>query len=356
MTERVENTVFKERVRLYAEILNHLFDCSLFMRTDALFEFVCVLVRAEGIHGPDWDPWYESQETLDDLGNLATLDLPTALFPDPSRTRVRLSLLSYCHLTEMGFPYALVANLLRVRLGMKYNVAPFGDLYTPIGRKNSGPLQRMQPPSPRKKLNRIKELAERAKLTEVSQAFESIYDRVIRNAVYHSDYTLSHGEFRLLSDFHPSKKHGHSSPVIEWDELSELFTNTFAFHSALFSLYERCRKSFGDFTHSFIPYDGHYKGVLQLVFDQEQRLVGFRVYWPNGTLGEYSRTKDGSVGVNTMFDRDGSVNFMVGIYASNRSAFSPLVEQGHEPVYPMIPGTNCRPHWPDDHKVYKLTS
>jgi hypothetical protein len=354
MTERSEDTVFKERVRYYAEILNPLFDSSLFMTTDALFEFVCVLVRPSGIMGPEWDPWYESQDILDDLGNLATLDLPTALFPDPARTRVRLSLLSYCHLTEMDFPYALVANLLRIRLKLKYHVAPFGDLYTAVDKKNPSPLQRMRPPSPRKKLDRIKKLADGAKLGGVSHAFESIYDRAVRNAVYHSDYTLSHGQLRLLGDFHLSKTKGYSSPVIEWDELAELFTNTFAFHTALFSLYDRCRKSFGDFVNAFVPYDGHYKGVLQLVFDDEQRLMGFRVYWPNGTLGQHSRTKDGSIGVNTRFDPDGSVNFMVGLYASNRSAFSPLVESGQEPVYSIIPGTTCRPHWPEDLKVYKL--
>jgi hypothetical protein len=237
---------------------------------------------------------------------------------------------------------------------MKYHIAPFRDLYTRIGKKVPGPLQTMKPPSPRKKLDRIRELAENARLADVSSAFESIYDRGIRNAVYHSDYTLSNNEFRLLSDFHASKKKGYSTPVIEWDELSELFTNTFAFHTALFSLYERCRKSFGDFRDAFIPYDGYYKGVLQLVFDGEQRVVGFRVYWPNGTLGQHSRTKHGSIGVNTRFDSDGSVNFMVGLYASNRSAFSPLVEAGQDPVYPEIPGTTCRPYWPEDLKVYKL--
>jgi hypothetical protein len=235
MTESPENTVFKERLRYYAEILNPLFDSSLFMKTDALFEFVCVLVRPSGIHGPDWDPWYESQDTLDDLRNLAALDLPAQAFPDPNRTRVRLSLLSYCHLTEMGFPYALVANLLRLRLGLKYDVDPFRNLYTAIRKKDPGPLQRMRPPSPRKKLHRIKELAESAKLPGIFHAFESIYNSVIRNAVYHSDYALSHGELRLLNDFHESKKKGYSSPVVEWDELSELIMNTFAFHTALFA-------------------------------------------------------------------------------------------------------------------------
>jgi len=209
------------------------------MTSDRLFEYACVLVRAAGLQGQGWDPWYESQDTLDDLGNLSTLDLPPALFPDPARTRVRLSLLSYCHLTELDLPYSLVANLLRLRLGRKYDMTPFRDLYKPFGKKNSGSFQKMRPPSAGAKIARIRKLAEEAQVPEVAQAFESVYDRVIRNAVYHSDYTLSRGEFRLLGDFHLSKSKGHLSPVVKWDELSELFMNTFAFYTALFSLYER---------------------------------------------------------------------------------------------------------------------
>ena len=356
MTEESNEASFKGRIRHYAEALNPLFDSTLFMTSDRLFEYVCVLVRAGGLQGQDWDPWYESQDTLDDLGNLSTLELPTALFSDPARTRVRLSLLSYCHLTEMDLPYSLAANLLRLRLGKKYDMTPFRDLFKPIGKKDSSLFQKMRPPSPGAKIGRIRELAEAAHVPDVAQAFESIYDRVIRNAVYHSDYTLSRGEFRMLSGYRVSRKKGHGSPVVEWDELSELFMNTFAFHTALFSLYERCRKSFGDFKDALIPYDGHYKGILQMVFDEEQRLTGFRVYWPNATVGEYNRTRQGSTGVNLTFDPDGSINFMVGLYASNRSVFSPLVERGQGAAYAEVPGARVRPHWPEDLKIYKLSS
>jgi hypothetical protein len=91
-----------------------------------------------------------------------------------------------------------------------------------------------------------------------------------------------------------------------------------------------------------------------MIFDDEERLTGFRVYWPNGTVGEYNRTRKGSVSVNMSFDPDGSINFIVGLYASNRGVFSPLVEHGQEPVYAQAPGTSMRPRWPEDLKVYKL--
>jgi hypothetical protein len=352
MSEKSNEEVFGGRVRHFAEILNPLFDTDLFMTSDKLFEFVCVLVRPAGIQGPEWDPWHESQAMLGDLGNLGELELPSTLFHDPARTRIRLSLLSYCHVTEMDLPYVLVVNLLRVRLGKKYAINPFGDLATPI--KKKGILQKLIPPSPGKKIKRIKELAEEAKLPEVGTAFESIHDSIIRNAVAHSDYTLADGEFRLLKDHRKSKTKGYLSQVVTWEELTELFTDTFAFYTALYSLYDRCTRSFGDFGNAFMPYDGHYKAILQLILDPEQQLIGFRAYWPNNSLSEWSRTKKGCGGVNLEFDPDGSVNFFVGLYASKPSKFSPLVEDGDQASYAQIPGFSSRPHWPEDLKCYKL--
>jgi hypothetical protein len=142
--------------------------------------------------------------------------------------------------------------------------------------------------------------------------------------------------------------------VVDFDELNELITNAFAFYSALFSLYERCRRSFTHLKNAFLPYDIHYKGLLEFVFDTENRLIGFRIYWPNESYSEYSRTKDGSSGANILPNPDRSINFMVGIYASDPGTFSPLVEKDAEPIYPPRPGTDIRPYWPQDLKVYRL--
>ena len=273
MDEEKQISNFDRRIRHYAEILHSVFDASIFNTTDSLFEFVCTLVRSSGIQDSDWDPWYESQATLDDLRNLASLELPRERFPDAERTRMRLALLSYCHLTEMDLPYALVANLLSVRLGKKYNVSPFRDLAVPARRRKERLFPKLIAPSPGKKILRIKELSQAAKLPKIGAAFEEIYDNEIRNSVYHSDYTLTNKEFRMLSGHRLSKKKRHFSQVVQLNELNELITDAFAFYSALFALYDRCRASFTDFTDAFLPYDGHYKGILQLLFDEEKRLI-----------------------------------------------------------------------------------
>src|SRR5271170_7420427 len=112
-----EPTGEKTRMRHYADILNPLFWHDDFNRIDILFELVCTLVRAGGMKDTGWDSHLESVALLEDLSNLSLIDLPTDKFPVAANTRARLALISYCHMTEMDFPYDLVTNLLRLRLG-----------------------------------------------------------------------------------------------------------------------------------------------------------------------------------------------------------------------------------------------
>jgi hypothetical protein len=345
---------FAARRSHYAEILNDLFDLTPHMNSLRLFEFVCTLVRAGGLELGGIDPWYESRAIIDDLTNLSALDLPAGRFPNPTKTQTRLSLLSYCTLTEMDLPYILVANLLRLRSGDKYTIDPFSDLAQRRRSKEGHPFGNVVPPSANQKLRRITELATRASMENVSAALREVHDSVIRNAVYHSDFVLQDTSLLIRKASRLSKKEGGYTPRVALDELQDLITDAFAFYNALFSLYERCVRSFKDFKSAFIPYDGHYKGLMECLFDPDDRVIGFRVYWPNGTTGEYTRTKEACLGMNLSFDPDGSINFMVGLIALKRGPFSPLVEYDAQPEYALKPGTEFRPHWPDDLKVYKL--
>lgn len=343
---------FRKLVRHYADILNPLFDATLHPDHDWLFEFVRVLVRESGMQDAGWDAFQESRDVLEDLSNLAQLQFQSEDFPDRERTKVRLWLLSYCHLTEMDFPYTLIANLLRMKLKLKYQMNPFADLFVPIKRKKI--VVALKPPSPTAKIRRIGELAAAADMLSITRAVAEIYDNVIRNSVYHSDYALHEGQMRLMSDTRRSKKHSHLSPVVDFDELEELFTNDFTFYSALFQLYERCRGVlFKDFKDAFMPFDSQYKGLMEFVFDAADRLCGYRTYWPNGSYSEYTRTERGCTALNLCW-KGHEVDFMVGLYASDPGTFSPLVERGAEPIYAVRPGTEVRPYWPDDLKCYKL--
>jgi hypothetical protein len=345
---------FANRQRHYADILNALFDATPHMTSMRLFEFVCTLVRTGGLELGNFDPWYESKAIVDDLTALARIELPTEQFPEPDKTRIRLALLSYCTLTEMDLPYVLIANLLRLRAGQKYQIDPFRDLWQRRPAKQDSPFGTRIPPTTSQKLRRITELANAATISTVSDALKGVHDSAIRNAVFHSDFTLNDESLFIRKASRLSKKEGCYTPRVLLEELDELITDAFAFYSALFALHERCVRSFRDFKNAFLPYDLHHKGLMECLFDTDDRLIGFRVYWPNGTTGYYTRTKDACVGENLRFDPDDSINFMVGLFASKRGMFSPLVEHDAEPVYATRPGTDIRPYWPADLKPYRM--
>ena len=344
---------FNELVRHYADIINPLFWHDSFYQSDSLFEYVCTLLRAGGVQSEGWDAYLESKATLRDLKVLGEIELPGTLFPDVKRTRARLALIAYCHATEMDWPYFLIANLLRVRLGQKYDIRPFRILNRVPKKKRRNSIT-VKPPSPLQKIGYLKQLAEDANLPGLGNALAAVCDNIIRNAVYHSDYVLHSNELRLLRGSRLSTRNNHLTQVVAFDELADLVNGAFAFYSALLQLYERALTLLKDFEFAFLPFDSHYKGLLELVFD-DGVLVGFRAYWPNGTLSEYKRQIAGCTATNIVFNPDGSMNFFVGLHAAQPSSFSPLVEHDAKPVYAARPGTDVRPYWPVEIRAYKLS-
>jgi hypothetical protein len=346
----------KSRTRHFADILNPLFWHDDFYKMDRMFEWACTLVRAAGVKDTGWDSYTESLALLTDLTHLMHIDLPNDKFPQPADTKARLALISYSHVLEMDFPYELLANLLRLRLNLKYAMTPFSHLNRPVYKKINGvrAIVRIAPASPEKKIKEIIELSAKAGVPEVGTALKGIYNPTLRNAVYHSDYAIHDNSMHLLSGNYLSNKNGILTPQITFDELAETTNDAFAFHSALLALWRRARNSFTDFRGKFLPYDRHYKGVLEFMFEGDT-LTGFRVYWPNGTLSTCTRSENGqSWAQNIHFNPDGSINFFVGLFASHPGSFSPCVEHDADPVYALVPGTDKRPYWPSVLEGYEL--
>jgi hypothetical protein len=340
------------RIRHYADILNPLFWDDSFNRVDRMFEVVCTLVRANGMRDTGWDSYYESLAFLEDLKNLQSMPLPVEKFPKPESTIARLALISYCHITEMNLPYELLANLLRLKIGKKYSTEPLGHLATPIFRKKV--LKRIRPASPEKKIEEIEKLSIDAALPDVGRALRQIYDPVIRNAFYHSDYVLHDDGMRLLSGLRFWKEETGNKSLITFAALGEVTREAFAFHSALILLYKRACRSFTDFRNKFLPFDSHYKGLMEFTFDGDL-LTGARAYWPNGFISSFEREADGRTHArNLTFQPDGSIDFMVGYLATRPGSFSPCVEIDGVPVYAKVPGTDKEPYWPDQLEAFSL--
>jgi len=152
------------------------------------------------------------------------LEPPPQRFSRPTDTKARLALICYAHVLEMDFPYELVANLLRLHLGIKYALDPLSHLNEPIKKKLGGikKIVGVKEASSEKKIKAIEELSAQAGMPDVGAALRSIYNPVIRNAVYHSDYAIRDDSTRLLSEHFQSKKTGALSPLIPFEDIVEI--------------------------------------------------------------------------------------------------------------------------------------
>jgi len=338
--DNLSNAEFSRRVRRFADILNPLFAQQNTNSTSTLFEQVCTLVRAGGLKDTGWDSYSESKSLLDDLSRLMTRVENDNAFLNWEDTQARLALLSYGHMIEMNLPYELIVNLLRVRCGEQYCMEPFAHLGRKVIRNINGVkyVVDVVPASPLSKMKEIQKWADKCGMSDVGVALSGIYDNVIRNAFFHSDYVIHNKSMRLLAASRYSSAEGCNTPLISFDELADLTRNAFAFHSSLRMLYDRQRRLWIGFRSKFLPFDSYYKGVIEFTFE-DGTLNGFRVYWPNGTVGIFGRQQLGACyAQNLRFRPNGSIDFMVGIIAARPGAFSPLVEADEAPHYAEVPG------------------
>jgi hypothetical protein len=351
-------TEVENAAQRYGKALESLFDLRHYQNSEALFQLACCLVRADGMQDRDWDPLYESEALINELARLSVQEFDPKIFEHPIRTRMRLNLLAYCHATEAEYFQHLIANLLRIKTGLPYSIDPFFDLWKVLKPKkrdqekkgNQGPKSRI-PPTMNAKIERIRELGTAAGLN-VGTLIDEFYFPEIRNSVFHADYVLTDSEFRMRHGMHPQKENYYSA-IVTVDAIERIVRTAFAYYSAILTLHDAARRQFMMFDGMAVPYDGHYKGLLEFIFE-DGLLSGFRAYWPNGSVSEFTRTKSAGVrGMNTMFAEDHSIGFRVGLYASKPGDFSPLVEVGTEPKYSKS-SKGFPIHWPPDHKPYEL--
>jgi len=200
------------------------------------FELACALVRVWGLQDEGWDPLEESMEVLDDLIKLTQLDLQPGRFKDPSKTRLRLFLISYAHLTEMDAPYDVLANLLRIRAGLRYVVDPFRDDIvagltkgTTAKKPSKRPkprslLRRVHLPSPWDKIVVIKQLAIIVGHPLIGELFDEFYLPDLRHSISHAAYILHGNELRMGSG---------SIPI---ERIMTIIEKALSFYSAFFVL------------------------------------------------------------------------------------------------------------------------
>lgn len=334
---KLDPKVFNEYRDGYIEILKPVFlpDDPV---SDDIVRYFASLLRVLGMEDKGWDPYEESRGILKDINSLMQIKLPEHKFADPDRTTWRLGLLLYAHIVEMNAPYDVLTNLLRFKLKKGYSPNPYFDLLTEKEKKN---FARFGIRTSRK-IEIIKNLSREAG-SKVGDIFDEYYRINLRNAIQHSDFILTDEDFRSRTGISGSKAF-----KIPYDELNTLLTKSKAFIAAFFQVESLARQVWGLEKGKAIPYDLRYKGLMEILVDDQDLMCGFAVHWPNNSQSIYRRTKEGIDMSNCMIDlKHGNLRLWVDQYAQNPGDFSPLVESDGTPIYTPLDKSDIRPTWPD---------
>lgn len=288
-----------------------------------IIQFFGSLLRVVGMEDKGWDPYAESRAVLEDLNQLMQLKLPTKKFKDSERTCWRLGLLFYSHIVEMSAPYEVLTNLLRFRLGKGYHPNPYYDFLSEKDRKRF----RRSGLFPKQKIEIIQSLSKEAGL-DFGKIFDEFYRTDFRNAIAHSDFIFTDTGFRCRNGY------GTKAFELTYDQVNDLITHAKIFIGTFFGLEREARRAFGEWAGKGMAYDPVYKGIMEVLVDSEKIMNGFKVHWPNGSESMYRRTPNGIDMVNCILALDrNTIDLYVDLYAQRRGAFSPLVEEGSNPVY-----------------------
>jgi hypothetical protein len=285
--------VLSKYTKEYIDYLYHLFFRA--ANTNG-FNHLCTILRVEGIKCGHWDSLLEAKETGDDMSKL----LRSAGRWRKKKRALRLGLFLYCHLTEMSAPYEVIANLLRGCQDQLYKVYPFEHLIRVHNKKDF--FSKRHLPSPKQKIKHIEELALRCGEEKINKTISGFFRNDIRNAFYHSDYTIENDEFRIIEGSTIGQE------VIKLDDLSNYLTKCFAFYSAFFIVFENIKKELvkGKKFHRWSNYE-----VLELLSDKNE-LTGFKIHFPNNSYAMFERKGyEGTMSMNISCEKEG-VSLFVG--------------------------------------------
>jgi hypothetical protein len=338
----ISESDFEQLIDGYCRIL-----APIFQPTGDRFDYLLALLRASGHENAGWDTLSESFKVLDDLNNLASAELPADYFKEPQVTQLRLRLFEYSHLVEMSAPYEIIANLLRVKLGRAVSLIPFTTSSKPNSptSKKTTSTSKQRPTYPSTKINTIKSLATEAGLPDIGAAFDNFYRAGIRNSISHSDYIIHGNEFRMrgqtISDELDPRV---TTSVITIERLQQLIDQANAFYLAFVRVEKGARLNAGANKQRGFPYDKTYKGILEVLVDDEDYLCGAVIHWPNGQESYFERTAAGSRSMNLM-PLDGNFETFVGHIHSPHDPFSPLLRPGESPRYTNLRGISESLDW-----------
>jgi hypothetical protein len=182
-------------------------------------EFVKALLRIWSVQDAGWDPYETTLRAVPAMQKLHALIPAGDEWSDVSR---HLALWTWGHVIEASEPYAMLADLLHIAGGGYFQGNRFPDV--PVRRPTAeDPHPPTRPQRFDEKLKELQRLAREADLEAVLAPIDEVRDRILRNAVFHADYTLHGPETRVPSE----------SRTYAPEDIERLVNQGLAYHSAL---------------------------------------------------------------------------------------------------------------------------
>jgi hypothetical protein len=238
---------------------------SLFMGAKQTSElhYAFTLMRVRGIEAKGWDPLRETEQLIEDM--LGLIEHSTHNY-----TRIRLALVTYCHLVEVSAIYKVLANLVTIKNGGRYDVEPFLKLYRgrdPMMKK--GGQSKVTPPSSSAMVGELRRISSKAGENRLVEILDSMFNADVRNAFFHSDYILAHDEFRSADG---------TVVRIKLDALNDQIHRGIVFYQAFMHTYAAHGRSYGDnkTIKDFLANGDTMPTEITLLADPERGLYGFR--------------------------------------------------------------------------------
>jgi hypothetical protein len=168
------------------------------------FAFIQTLLAVRGLQDPGWKPYETSLSAINEICAVhAKAESYTA--------KRHLELWLFGHAVEASEPYEILANLIDISQGGTFHTARFP------------PNEKGVPQFVDHKIAQLEKAAKSAGMPGVVTPLQEVWDRELRNAIFHSDYSLHGGEVRftkagILSSY------GHDKIVILVNRALAYFT------------------------------------------------------------------------------------------------------------------------------------
>jgi len=170
-----------------------------------------------------------------------------------------LHLWIYGHIVEASEPFEILQNMIRISAGERFSPHCFPN-------RTDG-----RPQSPGEKVRQIRSSAQAAGIPAVVEPLEEVWDRDLRNAIFHADYCLFRREVRIRN------------PVRRYtdDEVMTILNRALAYHQALSHLYRAHVKSYTAPKLVEVPpeFGADPEARAQVIVREEDGLAAVRAAW-----------------------------------------------------------------------------